>query len=105
MPLAGAADLVQTAVHVDDLADACIFVSCLPKKVYASHTRPNLSQLNVGTGEDLTIRELAYDTDGLSASGMDIDAWLKRYGARHVGGGPAASLVDMDCLLCHATPP
>ncbi|MGD9264376.1 MAG: hypothetical protein PVJ71_01225, partial [Lysobacterales bacterium] len=47
---------------------------------------------------------LAYDTDGLSAGGMEIEAWLKRYGARHVGGGPAASLVDMDCLLCHAHP-
>ena len=32
---------------------------------------------------------LAYDTDGLSGSGeMDLEAWLKRYGTRHVGGGP-----------------
>ncbi len=45
---------------------------------------------------------VAYDTDGLSASaGMDIKAWLKRYGPRHVGGGPVAGLVEMDCLLCH----
>jgi len=45
---------------------------------------------------------LAYDTDGLSPSGdMDLEAWLKRYGARHVGGGPVAGLVEMDCLLCH----
>jgi len=45
---------------------------------------------------------LAYDTDGLSASGdMDLEAWLKRYGSRHVGGGPVAGLVEMDCLLCH----
>lgn len=46
-------------LHVDDLADACLFVSCLPNKVYASHTRPNLSQLNIGTGEDISIAELA----------------------------------------------
>jgi len=45
---------------------------------------------------------LAYDTDGLSGSGeMDLEAWLKRYGTRHVGGGPVAGLLEMDCLLCH----
>jgi thiosulfate reductase cytochrome b subunit len=45
---------------------------------------------------------LAYDTDGLTPDGdMDLEAWLKRYGSRHVGGGPVAGLVEMDCLLCH----
>jgi thiosulfate reductase cytochrome b subunit len=45
---------------------------------------------------------LAYDTDGLTADvDMDLEAWLKRYGSRHVGGGPVAGLVEMDCLLCH----
>lgn len=46
-------------LHVDDLADACLYLACLPKPVYAAHTRPNLSQLNVGTGSDVTIAELA----------------------------------------------
>jgi len=46
-------------LHVDDLADACLYLSCLPKTVYAAHTRPNLSQLNVGTGSDVTIAGLA----------------------------------------------
>jgi len=45
---------------------------------------------------------IAYDTDGLTPDGkMDLEAWLKRYGYRHVGGGPVAGLVEMDCLLCH----
>ena len=45
---------------------------------------------------------LAYDTDGLGADGdIELEAWLKRYGPRHVGGGPVAGLVEMDCLLCH----
>jgi GDP-L-fucose synthase len=46
-------------LHVDDLADACLFVSCLPKTTYASNTRPSLSQLNIGTGKDVSIEELA----------------------------------------------
>ena len=47
---------------------------------------------------------IAYDTDGLTASGdMDLEAWLKRYGSRHVGGGPVNGLVEMDCLLCHTS--
>jgi len=44
---------------------------------------------------------LDYDLDGLEPGGMDLAAWLRRYGPRHVGGGPAAGLVEMDCLLCH----
>jgi GDP-L-fucose synthase len=46
-------------LHVDDLADACLFVMSLPKDRYASVTQPMLSHLNVGTGTDITIRELA----------------------------------------------
>ena len=47
---------------------------------------------------------LAYDLDGLEKTdGVDLEAWLKRYGARHVGGGPVADLVEMDCLLCHTS--
>lgn len=46
-------------LHVDDLADACVYITCLPKDVYAGHTRPSLSQLNIGTGEDISIAELA----------------------------------------------
>jgi thiosulfate reductase cytochrome b subunit len=45
---------------------------------------------------------IAYDTDGLTPdAGIDLEAWLKRYGSRQIGGGPVAGLVEMDCLLCH----
>ncbi len=45
---------------------------------------------------------VAYDMDGLVPGvDMDLEAWLKRYGSRHIGGGPVAGLVEMDCLLCH----
>ncbi len=46
-------------LHVDDMADASVHVMGLPPEVYASHTRPMLSHINVGTGVDCTIRELA----------------------------------------------
>ena len=46
-------------LHVDDLAAACLFVCALAKSTYTSHTRPHLSQLNIGTGEDISIAQLA----------------------------------------------
>jgi len=46
-------------LHVDDLADACLFISCLSKEEYAAHTSPRLSHLNIGTGTDVSIAELA----------------------------------------------
>lgn len=46
-------------LHVDDMAAACIHVMNLSKDSYQSNTMPMLSHLNVGTGEDVTIRELA----------------------------------------------
>ena len=46
-------------LHVDDLANACLFISCLPETTHATHTLPALSQLNVGTGADVSIAELA----------------------------------------------
>jgi len=46
-------------LHVDDLAAACVHVMELDPAVYRAHTRPMLSHINVGTGTDVTIRELA----------------------------------------------
>jgi len=46
-------------LHVDDMAAACLHVMELDYATYASNTRPMLSHINVGTGEDLTIKELA----------------------------------------------
>jgi len=46
-------------LYVDDMASACLHVMHLEKSLYAEHTEPMLSHINVGCGEDLTIRELA----------------------------------------------
>ncbi|HEY8609358.1 MAG TPA: GDP-L-fucose synthase [Noviherbaspirillum sp.] len=46
-------------LHVDDMADACVHVMELERPTYEQHTSPMLSHINVGTGEDVTIREVA----------------------------------------------
>lgn len=46
-------------LHVDDMAAACIHVMNLDKAIYGVHTEPMMSHINVGTGVDCTIRELA----------------------------------------------
>lgn len=46
-------------LHVDDMANASVHVMNLDKAVYEQHTQPMLSHINVGCGDDLTIRELA----------------------------------------------
>jgi nucleoside-diphosphate-sugar epimerase len=46
-------------LHVDDMAAASVHVLQLPPEVYRAHTQPMLSYVNVGTGVDCTIRQLA----------------------------------------------
>ena len=46
-------------LHVDDMAAACIHVMELDDATYQANTQPMLSHINVGTGIDCTIRELA----------------------------------------------
>jgi len=46
-------------LHVDDMADACLFVMQLAPQTYGGATAPMLSHLNVGVGSDVTIAELA----------------------------------------------
>jgi GDP-L-fucose synthase len=46
-------------LYVDDMAQASIFVMNLDNKIYQQETNPMLSHINVGTGIDCSIRELA----------------------------------------------
>lgn len=46
-------------LHVDDLAEASLFVMGLDRTRYRAHTLPMSSHINVGTGSDVTIGELA----------------------------------------------
>lgn len=46
-------------LYVDDMADGCITVMDLPRAVYDKHTDPMRAHLNLGTGQDVSIAELA----------------------------------------------
>ena len=46
-------------LYVDDMAAASVFVMNLPKATLDAHTQPMQSHINVGCGEDITIKELA----------------------------------------------
>ena len=46
-------------LYVDDIARACIHVMNLEQKIYNKNTSKMCGHLNVGSGEDITIKELA----------------------------------------------
>lgn len=46
-------------LHVDDMAEASLFVLDLPHAVYSANTLPMLSHINVGSGVDIAIADLA----------------------------------------------
>lgn len=55
----GSGTPMREFLHVDDMAAASVHVMNLDKEVYQANTQPMLSHINVGTGVDCTIRELA----------------------------------------------
>jgi len=55
----GSGKPMREFLHVDDMAAASVHVMNLEKSLYDDYTEPMLSHINVGTGIDCTIRELA----------------------------------------------
>lgn len=55
----GSGTPMREFLHVDDMAAASVHVMELDASLYHAHTQPMLSHINVGTGVDCTIRELA----------------------------------------------
>lgn len=55
----GSGKPMREFLHVDDMAAASAFVMNLPHDTLARHVSPRLSHINVGTGTDCSIRELA----------------------------------------------
>ena len=46
-------------LHVDDLAEACVHLMGLPEKMLETKIGPMNSHINIGTGTDISIKELA----------------------------------------------
>tara|TARA_Y100000588_G_C14272738_1_gene933033 strand:+ start:4240 stop:5214 length:975 start_codon:yes stop_codon:yes gene_type:complete len=46
-------------LHVDDLADACLHLIKIPKEEYIKSIDPMISHINIGTGKDISIKDLA----------------------------------------------
>ncbi|MEW8014762.1 MAG: GDP-L-fucose synthase [Candidatus Sedimenticola endophacoides] len=55
----GTGNAMREFLYVDDMAAASLFVLELDPEIYRANTRPMLSHINVGTGIDVTIREMA----------------------------------------------
>ena len=47
-------------LHVDDMAKASVHVLNLKKSDYQKNTEPMLSHINIGSGNELSIKELAF---------------------------------------------
>jgi GDP-L-fucose synthase len=54
----GTGKAMREFLYVDDMAEASLFVLMLDKKDYVQNTKPMVSHINIGTGKDVTIREL-----------------------------------------------
>ena len=55
----GTGNAMREFLYVDDMAVASLFVLELDEETYKANTQPMLSHINVGTGVDVTIREMA----------------------------------------------
>lgn len=55
----GSGKSMREFLHVDDMAAACVHIMNLDKAIYEANTKPMRSHVNIGTGVDCTIRELA----------------------------------------------
>ena len=55
----GTGNAMREFLYVDDMAQASLFVLELDEETYKTNTQPMLSHINVGTGKDTTIREMA----------------------------------------------
>tara|TARA_B110000259_G_C14016441_1_gene401480 strand:- start:148 stop:1104 length:957 start_codon:yes stop_codon:yes gene_type:complete len=59
VPIWGTGAPKREFLYVDDMARASIYIMNLDKKTYYRHTSKMCSHINVGSGKDLTIKELA----------------------------------------------
>ena len=55
----GSGKSMREFLHVNDMADASIYIMDLDKRMLENETDPMLSHINIGTGVDITIKDVA----------------------------------------------
>ena len=55
----GTGNALREFLYVDDMASASIFVLSVDKDLYEDNTKPMLSHINIGSGEEISISALA----------------------------------------------
>jgi GDP-L-fucose synthase len=55
----GTGKAMREFLYVDDMAQALLFILELDEQTYQTNTQPMLSHINIGTGKDITIKEMA----------------------------------------------
>ena len=61
----GTGKAMREFLYVDDMAEASLFVLELDEEIYKANTQPTLSHINIGTGKDVTIRDMAEIMKGI----------------------------------------
>ena len=79
-------------LYVDDMADASVHVMELERSTYDAHTKPIQSHINVGTGEDITISDVAE----MISKVIDFEGEIE-FDANKLDGTPR-KLLDTTCL-------
>lgn len=68
----GSGSAMREFLYVDDMADASTFVINLKKEDYEKSTNKMMSHINVGTGKDISIKDLAELIKTVTGYGGDI---------------------------------
>ena len=55
----GSGKPMREFLHVNDMADASIYIMSLNKEILEKETKPMFSHINIGTGVDITIKKVA----------------------------------------------
>ena len=55
----GTGNALREFMFVDDMVDACLFIHDLDHGEFAKQTEETVSHINIGSGEEISIKELA----------------------------------------------
>jgi GDP-L-fucose synthase len=88
----GSGNAMREFLYVEDMADASMCILKLDKKIYQEKTEDMLSHINIGSGEDISIRNLAFMISEIIGYKGKLSFDLTR------PDGPARKLMDVSRL-------